>query len=155
MDRQELSLYLSPFDRKRIDAYANGFCEQHVITDLLPIIARHVFLGKLKVNLTSVQAAILLSRGFQYKEIDEISCEISLHPSQILALLQKSIKRIAEAYALIDKLAAEKELFHDELKNDNRIECLPQDYSLTVNPLSLSKEDSLEMELEQAGDKCT
>lgn len=153
IDRHELSLYFSPFDRKRIDAYANGFCEQHVITDLLPIIARHVFLDKLKVNLTPVQAAILLCRGLQHKEIGDIECEIGLHSSQILALLQKSIKRISEAYAAIDKLAVEKEIFHNEPRGRDGTESSDYECSKMSCLIPLNREDSLENELEQAGNK--
>lgn len=109
---------MSPFDRKRIDAYANGFCEQHVITDLLPVMARHVLLGKLKIELNFVQAAILLCRGLQHKEIEEIERDISLHPSQILALLLKCIRKISDAYSDIEKSSIERELFQNNPKNE-------------------------------------
>ena len=121
MKREELLLHITPFDRKRIEAYVNGFCEQHVITDLLPIMARHVFLDKLKVELNSTQAAILLSRGLQHKEISEIEREILLHSSQILALLHKCIKKISDAYSTIEKTSIGKELFQIASSNPEKM----------------------------------
>jgi N-acetyltransferase 10 len=124
MARAELLSYMTPFDRKRIEAYVNGFCEQHVITDLLPTMARHVFLDKLEIELNSAQAAILLSRGLQHKEISEIEREISLHSSQILALLHKCIKKISDAYSTIEKSSIGKELFQVVSSNSEKMDNL-------------------------------
>ena len=81
----ELSLYLSPFDIKRLESYSNNMLDYHVILDLIPRIAELYFQGRLKagVSLTGVQQSILLSIGLQRKDMDAISEELSLPSPQL------------------------------------------------------------------------
>lgn len=52
---------LSPFDMKRLESYAKSVVEHHMIQDLVPAVSRAFFAGKIPVNLSYGQAAILLS----------------------------------------------------------------------------------------------
>jgi N-acetyltransferase 10 len=86
---------LTPFDAKRLESYANNMLDYHVIIDMLPTIATLYFEGRmtastvqtaserqdLNVQLSPVQAAILLSLGLQRKTIEdvEVCFTLSLH----------------------------------------------------------------------------
>jgi N-acetyltransferase 10 len=65
---QELSYLLTPHDLKRLELYARNMVDYHLIADLLPVLARLYFLGRLpQVNTSYLQAAILLGLGLQHR----------------------------------------------------------------------------------------
>lgn len=70
----ELSFFVTPFDLKRLDSYANNMVDYHVILDLLPYVSSLYFDKRLgeDVNLSPVQASILLGMGLQRKSIEEV-----------------------------------------------------------------------------------
>jgi N-acetyltransferase 10 len=109
----ELSHILSPFDLKRLEAYANNQLDYHVILDLLPPLAGLYFEGRLGsgIRLSAVQSAILLALGLQRKVIEDIEVcptpaavmffytidqtELQLPVSQALALFAKITKKFS------------------------------------------------------------
>ncbi|KAJ7652167.1 GNAT acetyltransferase 2-domain-containing protein [Mycena polygramma] len=108
----ELSHLLTPFDLKRLEAYANNMLDYHVILDLVPAIATLYFEKRLvgsgeedDVRLSAVQSAILLGLGLQRKTIEEIETELSLPVSQTLALFSKVIRKITKRLVGIQKAA--------------------------------------------------
>ncbi|KAJ7608711.1 GNAT acetyltransferase 2-domain-containing protein [Roridomyces roridus] len=112
----ELSHLLTPFDLKRLEAYANNMLDYHAILDLVPTIATLFFDRRLTgdgseegvggdVRLSAVQSAILLGLGLQRKEIDEIETELSLPVSQTLALFSKVVRKITKRLVGIQKAA--------------------------------------------------
>ena len=70
----ELAMYLSPFDLKRLESYANNMLDYHVILDLLPTIASFYFEKRLgsELRLSAVQSSILLALGLQRKTLEEL-----------------------------------------------------------------------------------
>ena len=70
----ELSIVLTPFDLKRLEAYANNMLDYHVILDLLPTVASLFFQKRLgdEIRLSAVQSSILLALGLQRKSIEEV-----------------------------------------------------------------------------------
>ena len=70
----ELSFLLSPFDVKRLDSYANGALDYHVILDLLPTVASLYFEKRLgdEVRLSAVQSSVLLALGSQRKTVEDV-----------------------------------------------------------------------------------
>ena len=70
----ELKLYLTPFDLKRLEAYANNQLDYHVVLDMIPTIAMLHFENRLgeSVRATAVQGAILLALGLQRKTIEDV-----------------------------------------------------------------------------------
>jgi N-acetyltransferase 10 len=70
----EMSILLTPFDLKRLEAYSNNMLDYHVILDLLPTVASLFFEKRLggEVHLNAVQNAILLAIGLQRKTIEEV-----------------------------------------------------------------------------------
>ncbi|KAJ7511854.1 GNAT acetyltransferase 2-domain-containing protein [Mycena galericulata] len=108
----ELSHLLTPFDLKRLEAYANNMLDYHAILDLVPIIATLFFEKRLSgtgeegdIRLSAVQSAILLGLGLQRKDIDEIETELTLPVSQTLALFSKVIRKITKRLVGIQKAA--------------------------------------------------
>jgi N-acetyltransferase 10 len=75
----ELSLYLTPFDLKRLEAYANNQLDYHVVLDMMPTIAMLYFENRLGENVkpTAVQSAILLALGLQRKTIEDVEVNFS------------------------------------------------------------------------------
>ncbi|KAK4232017.1 hypothetical protein QBC38DRAFT_506406 [Podospora fimiseda] len=110
--KAELDNLLTPFDLKRLESYANGLLDYHVVLDLMPTIAQLYFAGKLKnsIKLSGLQQAILLAVGMQRKEVDQIADELSLPGSQVLAIFIKIMRRITTQLNTIVAGAMEAEL---------------------------------------------
>lgn len=96
LTKEELDRFMSPFDLKRLESYANNMLDYHVILDLMPIIGNLYFTGKLKSNvrLNGLEQSILIGMGLQRKEIDAIAQEIHVEPGQLLAMLIKILRRV-------------------------------------------------------------
>ncbi|KAK6205007.1 putative ATPase [Scheffersomyces amazonensis] len=112
LTRDFLSEYLTPFDLKRLDSYANNLLDYHVIVDMLPFIASAYFskrVGK-DVNLSSVQAAILLAIGLQHKDMDQISSELNLPSNQSMAMFAKIIRKFSTYFRGVLSKAIEQEM---------------------------------------------
>jgi len=103
----ELSILLTPFDLKRLEAYANNMLDYHVILDILPTVATLYFEKRLgeEVKLSAVQSSILLALGLQRKTIKEVETELSLPVSKALASFVKIIRKISKRLTDIQKAA--------------------------------------------------
>lgn len=73
----ELSFLLTPFDIKRLDSYANGALDYHVILDLLPTISPLYFEKRLgdNVKLSAIQSSVLLALGLQRKTVEDVEVQ--------------------------------------------------------------------------------
>lgn len=92
---------VSAYDLKRLESYANNMVDYHMITDLLPTMARHYFLELApsgRLSLSPVQAAIVLALGLQHRVVEELEREIKLPVSQLLAMLIKAARKFAKLY---------------------------------------------------------
>jgi N-acetyltransferase 10 len=100
LTKAELDDMMSPFDFKRLESYANNLLDYHVIVDLLPLISQLYFNKKTgnDVNLSSVQAAILLAIGLQRKDMDQISKELNLPSNQSMAMFAKIIRKFSSYF---------------------------------------------------------
>ncbi|KAK9785019.1 hypothetical protein WJX73_005784 [Symbiochloris irregularis] len=85
---------LSPYDLKRLQAYANSLVDYHLIMDLTPPLTRSFFAGKLPVTLSAGQAAILLCLGLQQNAVDVVARALGLPGQQVLALFNKAMRKI-------------------------------------------------------------
>jgi N-acetyltransferase 10 len=96
ISKTDLDALLTPFDHKRLESYANGLLDYHVVLDLIPTIAQLYFTGRLKssVKLSAVQQAILLGVGLQRKEIGALAEELEKPVSQLLAIFVKLMRKI-------------------------------------------------------------
>ena len=109
MTTKELEMFLSTRDLKRLEAYSKNMVDNHMVLDLIPIIARLFFFGRLSetMNLSSLQCAILLGLGLQSKTIDDLSEETTLPAGQLLAMFNKSIRKISKSFkAMLEEEAA-------------------------------------------------
>ena len=103
LSKGELGTLLSPFDLKRLDSYANNMLDYHVILDMLPIIAKLYFGGKLEgtVKLSGLQAALLLALGLQRKGIEDVEKEVGVQVQQLLAMVVKVLRKVSKAFATL------------------------------------------------------
>lgn len=114
--KADLDAAFSPFDLKRLDSYANNVLDYHVILDMVPTIAEYYFAGRLngRVSLSGVQQSILLAIGSQRKNLESLQSELSLPPSQLLAMFLKIVRKMSSHFrnlvegAVADTLPAEK-----------------------------------------------
>jgi len=104
MSASELGMFVGAHDLKRLDLYARNMADHHLVTDLVPSLARLFFLGFLDtdpsggvakggggaeesggggVSLSMVQKALLLGVGLQHKTVDDLAAELSLPASQV------------------------------------------------------------------------
>jgi len=92
----QLLVHLSPYDVKRLELYSNNMADHHLVTDLLPCLARLVLTQQLgDLHLSPVQKAILVGMGLEHKVVDTLSTELELPSNQLLALFNRSLKKIA------------------------------------------------------------
>ena len=84
------------YDLRRLESYTRNLVEYHLILDLVPTLARLFYLNRLPIQLTVVQLALLAAIGLQYKTIEQLETELNLPQSQLLALFNKSIKKIID-----------------------------------------------------------
>ena len=103
---EELGYYMTPHDMKRLEQYGRNLCDHHLITDLLPVVARIYFTGRLGkgFQLSSVQSAILCGLGVQNKTVDSLTKELSLPSNQVLAMFNKAVRKISIAlYNIVEE----------------------------------------------------
>ena len=95
----EMFFFLTPHDLKRLELYGRNLCDYHLITDLLPALARLYFLGQLgsDFKLSSVQGALLCGIGLQKKTVDKLTIELELPSNQVLAMFNKGIRKMSIA----------------------------------------------------------
>ena len=95
---QQLEMFLSARDLKRLEAYARNMVDNHMVRDLIPTVAHLYFFGRLgsELKLSQLQCAILLGMGLQSKNIDNLAEETTLPAGQLLAMFNKSVRKISK-----------------------------------------------------------
>ena len=118
IDATELNFILTPHDIKRIDLYGRNLCDHHLVTDLLPPLARLYFTGRYgsDFTLSSVQGALLCGVGLQNKTIDEMTTELNLPPNQVLAMFNKGIRKISMTLQSIMEESEKTKLLSDDAR---------------------------------------
>ncbi|CAN0531163.1 unnamed protein product, partial [Ectocarpus sp. 8 AP-2014] len=65
---RELGYYCGPHDLKRLGLYSRNLVDYHLITDLLPMVSKLYFLGRMpSTRMSHLQEAILLAMGLQHR----------------------------------------------------------------------------------------
>ncbi|KAI0203492.1 GNAT acetyltransferase 2-domain-containing protein [Astrocystis sublimbata] len=151
--KQSLDQILTPFDLKRLAAYANNLLDYHVILDLMPRLAEPYFQGRLSdIRLSGIQRAMLLAVSLQRKDLESFATDMPISISQTLAMFMKIVKKFVVHFEGLVSGAVEASLpkdtigvsvanasgVHDDEVIDKRF-----------NPL----EQSLDEELEEGGDE--
>ncbi|CAB3408570.1 unnamed protein product [Caenorhabditis bovis] len=142
IDRQELSRLLTNKKLRRLSLYGRNMIESHFITDLLPTIARLYFEQRLpaELKLAVTQSAIILARGLQHKNFDEIVKELDLPINQVFALLTKAVRRISDHFDELCENALKNEMNKETAENANSA----QNSLTNAKPLAISLDDELE-----------
>ncbi|KAJ6228927.1 RNA cytidine acetyltransferase [Anaeramoeba flamelloides] len=130
---QELKFTFSNYDLKRIRNYARNLLDYHTILDLIPTIARLYFKGKIDLEFSPIQSAMLLNFGLQHKLIDQISQDVNLPKNQIFALFNQAWRKINDYF--IDIL---------ETKVGEEIPQIEEDMSIEMNPIEETLEKTLD-----------
>ncbi|KNC72803.1 hypothetical protein SARC_14639 [Sphaeroforma arctica JP610] len=90
-------------DMMRLESYAKNMVDYHVCMDLLPTIARAFLLDRIPVNLSIIQTALLVAVGLQHRSIDELSIELGLPATQLLALFNRAMRKIVEFFRTVEE----------------------------------------------------
>jgi N-acetyltransferase 10 len=95
----ELDVFLTPHDLKRLELYGRNLCDHHLVSDLLSTIARLYFTGRFgpDFGLSSVQEAILCAIGLQNRTVDSLTAELGLPGNQVLAIFNKTVRKVSIA----------------------------------------------------------
>jgi len=97
----ELGLFLTPHDLRRLDLYSRNMADHHLVTDLMPPLAKLFFLGHLNgsfgasaeaggeggLSLSMVQKALLLGVGLQHRSVESLAEELRLPVSQVRTVM--------------------------------------------------------------------
>lgn len=155
ISKAELDALLTPFDHKRLESYANGLLDYHVVLDLMPVIAQLYFNGRLKstIKLSGLQQAILLALGMQRKEVDSIGDELSLPSSQLLAIFIKIMRKITTHLGSLVAGAIEAEMPDATKVGVSRENASGMHDDEVVDNQYAPIETRLEDELEEGGDE--
>ncbi len=98
-----LHRHLPPFDLKRLESYGNNMLDHHVITDLIPTLAKLYFTNAVNVHLSAVQAAILAGVGLQKKSFDDLEKDLGVVVGQLLALFVKTCRKMSLLFRDIEE----------------------------------------------------
>lgn len=97
---------LTPHDLQRLQAYSKSLVDFHLVLDLMPAVARSVFLRQLgSVRFAKLQMAVLLAVGLQGKTVDAVAREFGAPVPSLLALFNKAIRKVSSALAEISAAA--------------------------------------------------
>lgn len=91
---EQLQMFVCDYDVKRLDCYSRNMVDYHLILDLIPALTRLVLSEHIPCTLSYAQAAILLGVGLQHKSVSTLESELSLQSNQILALFNKTTRKI-------------------------------------------------------------
>ncbi|VDK79127.1 unnamed protein product [Onchocerca ochengi] len=138
LTREELGLFLSNSDLRRLSQYARNMIDHHLITDILPILALLYFEERFdeEIKLNSVQSAILLGIGLQHKTVDVLVTELDLPANQLLALFNKAIRKLSEYLDQICMDAVRQEIDSQEI-NEHSADVT------SMQPVPISLDDEL------------
>jgi N-acetyltransferase 10 len=148
---EDLHHHLTDYDIRRLDAYKNNLVDFHLILDLIPTIARFFFLDRLDVTLSYSQSAILLATGLQRKTVNDLERELSLGSAQILALFNKSIRKVVAFFRSLEESKVKTSLLADKrIEAPSATKNVPLNQSMASELNSGAREANLAMKEKQA-----
>ena len=121
----ELGFHMTPHDLKRLDAYARSMVDWHLVADLIPEVAKLFFHRRFAglggggggkgggnnhghgISLSTLQRALLVGIGLQRKNVDALQRELGAPASQLLALFNRSVRKVNKALRTVQETAAE------------------------------------------------
>nr|XP_043619889.1 RNA cytidine acetyltransferase 1-like [Erigeron canadensis] len=94
----------SPISMRKLEAYVNSLGHHHLISDLKLPLAYLYFQEKLPVNLSRVQASVLLCMGLQNQDVSYVEGVMSLEKHLILSYFMKVMKKF---YKYLDSVTTQ------------------------------------------------
>ncbi|KAG6446928.1 hypothetical protein O3G_MSEX004678 [Manduca sexta] len=149
LTKQLIEQHFSGHDLGRIEAYSKQQADYRLITDLLTPLANLIFHAKSNIKLDAVQQVIFIAMGFQMKDVDEISSELGLPSSQILAKFYEACKKINSGLnAVLEDTVAKEIGIEDKTADDVNIqgpvkESLQQELSKAAKELERKQRKEL------------
>lgn len=117
LTQQELDVYMTKYDLKRLEMYSKNLVDYHLIMDLLPSIGKIYFLNQMgDVHMSALESAILLGLGLQHKTVDDLANELSIPASQLLGTFNKVVRRSIQFLNNIMEETIEKTLIHKNVE---------------------------------------
>ncbi|CAD6186507.1 unnamed protein product [Caenorhabditis auriculariae] len=143
VSREELSLWLSNTDLRRLAMFGRNMLDVQITMDLLPRVASLYFEQRLPATqkLAVAQSAILLAVGLQKKSFESVASELDIPLNQIFALHTKAIRKLADTFDEICQVSIRKDL---EEKEAAIAATKAENGGSDLKPLSVSLEDELE-----------
>jgi len=118
--RQELyKFFLTSRKLEILQLYSKTLVDYHHIIPLMFRLSKLYFLDWLpsSVDLSAVQATILLSMGVQGKSVNQAALEIGLEPTQLLGLFNRAVKKIETYLQSLEEKEIEKEIDEDQTRS--------------------------------------
>ncbi|KAJ8936776.1 hypothetical protein NQ318_008992 [Aromia moschata] len=76
ISKEELNIFFTNYDIKRLEMYSNNLVDYHLIMDLIPTLAKLYFSNQMgSTKMSAVQSAILLGIGLQHKTLDDLATD--------------------------------------------------------------------------------
>ncbi|XP_076069468.1 RNA cytidine acetyltransferase-like [Oratosquilla oratoria] len=90
----ELKTVVTPHDIQRLEKYCNNLADHHLITDLVPILAKLFFLKRLpSLHLSPVQCALLIAIGGQTQNFESVPSLLDLPIESALGQFNRAMRR--------------------------------------------------------------
>lgn len=150
ISRQELyKFFLTSRKLEILELYSKTLVDYHQIIPLMFRISKLYFSDWLppSVDLSAVQATILLSIGVQGKSVNQAATELSLEPTQLLGLFNRAVKKIETYLQSIEERDIEKEIDAD------RAQTLKGQEESELEPVKVSLAYELKKEARKLGKK--
>lgn len=107
----EAGFLFTPHDVKRLEAYSKNLVDYHMVTDLMPDLARLFFLNRFGgLALSRLQSVVLLAVALQHKTVDELVTALNVPAQQMLALFNKSVRKMTHALQAAAEAEVEAEM---------------------------------------------
>eukprot|EP01126_Amoeba_proteus_P061075 TRINITY_DN8157_c0_g1_i2.p1 TRINITY_DN8157_c0_g1~~TRINITY_DN8157_c0_g1_i2.p1 ORF type:complete len:208 (-),score=49.28 TRINITY_DN8157_c0_g1_i2:134-757(-) len=107
LTKETLDLYFTADDVKRLAAYTNQMLDYHAVLDLVPSLARLIFLESFGgddggISLSPAQLNLLVGVGLQFKSLEDLSAELSVDVNHVMALFRKVSKKFVKYFEMIE-----------------------------------------------------
>jgi N-acetyltransferase 10 len=136
LTRQELyKFFLTSRKLAILEQYSKSLIDYHQIMPLLFRLSKLYFMDWLPstVDLSAVQATILLAMGVQGKSVDDTAKELNLEPTQLLGLFNRSVKKIETYLRSMEETSIEK-----EMEDENGAQVITPANAPALEPMKVS-----------------
>jgi N-acetyltransferase 10 len=92
----EMDGHINLYELKRLEAYNHNLIDHSMVLDLIPVLSRLIFEGKLALDLTAFQQALMLGLGLQHRSLKELASLFGMEEQQITAVFNKVMIKAVE-----------------------------------------------------------